>query len=195
MKLHNIWRGVSLLAVVLLTGCSHDLQHNSSSRPQAWLEPGTRVTLPAPGISSAVNSQQLLTGTFNGQTQSLLVMLNADNKKITLAGLSSIGIRLFLVTYDEKGLHTEQSVIVPQLPPASQVLADVMLSHWPIVVWQQQLPAGWTLNDKGDRRELRNANGKLVTAIVYMRRKGQRMPVSIEQYVFKYHITIQYLGD
>lgn len=59
-------------------------------------------------------------------------MLNADDKKITLAGLSSVGIRLFLVTYDEKGLHTEQSIIVPQLPPASQVLADVMLSHWPI---------------------------------------------------------------
>lgn len=195
MMTRNFWLGVSLLAVSLLTGCSHGLQQERNSRPQAWLEPGARVTLPAPGISPAVNSQQLLTGTFHGQTQSLLVMLNADNKKITLAGLSSVGIRLFLVTYDEKGLHTEQSIIVPQLPPASQVLADVMLSHWPIAVWRQQLPAGWTLSDKGDRRELRNANGKLITAIVYLQRKGERVPISIEQYAFKYHITIQYLGD
>lgn len=82
------------------------------------------------GISPAVNSQQLLTGSFNGKTQSLLVMLNADDQKITLAGLSSVGIRLFLVTYDAKGLRAEQSIVVPQLPPASQVLADVMLSHW-----------------------------------------------------------------
>ncbi|AIR61209.1 DUF3261 domain-containing protein [Cedecea neteri] len=190
----NFWHAVSLAAALMLTGCSHSPK-DQQGRPQAWLEPGARVTLPAPGISPTVNSQQLLTGSFNGKTQSLLVMLNADDKKLTLAGLSSVGIRLFLVTYDEKGLHTEQSIVVPQLPPASQVLADVMLSHWPISAWQPQLPKGWTLTDKGDKRELRNASGKLVTEITYLMRKGQREPISIQQYVFKYHITIQYLGD
>ncbi|EAA9929072.1 DUF3261 domain-containing protein [Salmonella enterica] len=183
-----------MLVAFILAGCSHSVQENNG-RPQAWLEPGARVTLPKPGISPAVNSQQLLTGSFNGQTQSLLVMLNADDKKLTLAGLSSVGIRLFLVTYDEKGLHTEQSIVVPQLPPASQVLADVMLSHWPISEWQPLLPKGWTLIDKGDKRELRNARGTLVSEIIYLQRKGKREPVSIEQHAFKYHITIQYLGD
>ncbi|KAF1368953.1 DUF3261 domain-containing protein [Yokenella regensburgei] len=194
MMKHSLWRAVALLAAFTLAGCSHPVQENNG-RPQAWLEPGARVTLPKPGISPAVNSQQLLTGSFNGQTQSLLVMLNADDKKLTLAGLSSVGIRLFLVTYDEKGLHTEQSIVVPQLPPASQVLADVMLSHWPISEWQPLLPKGWTLIDKGDKRELRNARGTLVTEIIYLQRKGKREPISIEQHAFKYHITIQYLGD
>jgi hypothetical protein len=190
----TFWRAAALAATLILAGCSHS-QKTPDSRPQAWLEPGTRVTLPAPGITPAVTSQQLLTGSFNGKTQSLLVMLNADDKKVTIAGLSSVGIRLFLVTYDGKGLHTEQSIVVPQLPPAGQVLADVMLSHWPISVWQAQLPEGWTLTDKADTRELRNAGGKLVTEITYLNRKGKREPISIEQHVFKYHITIQYLGD
>ena len=114
-----------------------------------------------------------MTGSFNGKTQSLLVMLNAEDQKITLAGLSSVGIRLFLVTYDAKGLRAEQSIVVPQLPPASQVLADVMLSHWPISAWQPQLPTGWTLRDNGDKRELRNASGKLVTEITYLNRQGK----------------------
>jgi len=188
-------RAAALIAALLLAGCSHSTQNTDGKRPQAWLQPGTKVTLPAPGISPAVNSQQLLTGSFNGQTQSLLVMLNADAHKITLAGLSSVGIRLFLATYDENGIRTEQSIIVPQLPPASQVQADVMLRHWPISAWQPQLPKGWTLKDIGDRRELRNASGKLVTEIVYLQRKGKREPISIEQHVFNYHITIQYLGD
>ncbi|HHA1258648.1 TPA: DUF3261 domain-containing protein [Enterobacter asburiae] len=188
------YRAAALAAALLLAGCSHST-NTKETRPQAWLQPGTRVTLPPPGISPAVSSQQLLTGSFNGQTQSLLVMLNADAHKVTLAGLSSVGIRLFLATYDETGIHTEQSIVVPQLPPASQVLADVMLSHWPISAWQPQLPKGWTLTDNGDRRELRNASGKLVTEIVYLQRKGKREPISIEQHVFKYHITIQYLGD
>ncbi|HDR2621102.1 TPA: DUF3261 domain-containing protein [Enterobacter chuandaensis] len=192
--MNAVYRAVALAAALLLAGCSHSTD-TQETRPQAWLQPGTKVTLPPPGISPAVSSQQLLTGSFNGQTQSLLVMLNADAHKVTLAGLSSVGIRLFLATYDESGIHTEQSIVVPQLPPASQVLADVMLSHWPISAWQPQLPKGWTLKDNGDRRELRNASGKLVTEIVYLQRKGKREPISIEQYVFKYHITIQYLGD
>lgn len=192
--MNAFYRAVALTAALLLAGCSHSTD-TQETRPQAWLQPGTRVTLPPPGISPAVSSQQLLTGSFNGQTQSLLVMLNADAHKVTLAGLSSVGIRLFLATYDEAGIHTEQSIVVPQLPPASQVLADVMLSHWPISAWQPQLPKGWTLTDTGDRRELRNASGKLVTEIVYLQRKGKREPISIEQHVFKYHITIQYLGD
>ncbi|MCU6162349.1 DUF3261 domain-containing protein [Enterobacter bugandensis] len=192
--MNAVYRAVALAAALLLAGCSHSTD-TKETRPQAWLQPGTKVTLPPPGISPAVSSQQLLTGSFNGHTQSLLVMLNADAHKVTLAGLSSVGIRLFLATYDESGIHTEQSIVVPQLPPASQVLADVMLSHWPISAWQPQLPKGWTLTDNGDRRELRNASGKLVTEIVYLQRKGKREPISIEQHVFKYHITIQYLGD
>ena len=192
--MNAFYRAVALAAALLLAGCSHSTD-TKETRPQAWPQPGTRVTLPPPGISPAVSSQQLLTGSFNGQTQSLLVMLNADAHKVTLAGLSSVGIRLFLATYDETGIHTEQSIVVPQLPPASQVLADVMLSHWPISAWQPQLPKGWTLTDNGDRRELRNASGKLVTEIVYLQRKGKREPISIEQHVFKYHITLQYLGD
>ena len=103
--------------------------------------------------------------------------------------------RLFLATYDDTGIHTEQSVVMPQLPPASQVLADVMLSHWPLSAWQPQLPKGWTLNDTDTRRELRNPDGKLVTEIAYLNRNGRREPISIVQHAFHYHITIQYLGD
>ncbi|WP_428944157.1 DUF3261 domain-containing protein [Pantoea sp. FN060301] len=194
MMTSRFWRAAALAATLILSGCSHS-QKAPQTRPQAWLAPGVRVTLPAPGITPVIGAQQLLTGSFNGKTQSLLVMLNADEKKVTLAGLSSLGIRLFLVTYDDKGLHAEQSIVVPQLPPASQVLADVMLSHWPLTAWQPLLPPGWTLTDSGDKRELRNAARKLVTEITYLNRKGRREPIAITQHVFKYHITIQYLGD
>ena len=189
------YRAAALIGALLLAGCSHTTQNSDATRPQAWLQPGTRVTLPPPGITPALSSQQLLTGRFNGTTQSLLVMLNADGDKVTLAGLSSVGIRLFLATYDDTGIHTEQSVVMPQLPPASQVLANVMLSHWPLSAWQPQLPKGWTLNDTDTRRELRNPDGKLVTEIAYLNRNGRREPISIVQHAFHYHITIQYLGD
>ena len=116
-----------------------------------------------------------------------------DEHQLTLVGLSSIGIRLFLVTYDARGIHTEQSIVLPQLPPASQVLADIMLSHWPIAQWQAQLPKGWTLRDVEDKRQLTDNKGKLITEIRYMNRNQQRVPISVQQFVFGYQIKIQHL--
>ncbi|QGU88069.1 DUF3261 domain-containing protein [Erwinia sorbitola] len=179
-----------LCAALLLTGCAGK---PDETRPQAWLKPGVRVTLPPPAIDPAFSQQQLLTGSFKGKQQSLLVMLSADGQQLTLAGLSSLGIRLFRVTYDSSGIHTEQSLILPEMPPASQVLADIMLSHWPLAAWQPRLPAGWTLTDKGDRRQLRDADGGLVTEIRYLQRGTQRLPVSVQQFAFGYHILIQNL--
>ncbi|AFI92804.1 DUF3261 domain-containing protein [Pectobacterium parmentieri] len=186
-------RGLLLIGVLVLVGCASK-QHDDG-RPQAWLKPGVKVTLPVPAITPSVNEQQLLTGTFDGKQQSLLVMLSADDKQLSLVGLSSIGIRLFNVTYDAQGVHTEQSIVLPQLPPASQVLADIMLSHWPIAVWQTQLPAGWTLKDSDDKRQLRDNRGTLITEIRYMTRNNQRVPMSVQQFVFGYHIVIQHLDS
>ncbi|QZN95905.1 DUF3261 domain-containing protein [Symbiopectobacterium purcellii] len=184
-------RGLSLVYALLLCACAN--QQPEAGRPQAWLKPGVKVTLPAPAITPAFNEQQLLTGTFKGQQQSLLVMINGDEQQLTLVGLSSIGIRLFLVTYDSRGIHTEQSIVLPQLPPASQVLADIMLSHWPVTQWRSLLPPGWELRDLGDKRQLTDNNGKLITEIRYMNRNQQRVPISVQQFVFGYHITIQHL--
>lgn len=186
--LRHVWL---ITCVLVLCACAN--KQREESRPQAWLKPGVKVTLPTPGITPAFNDQQLLTGTFNGQQQSLLVMLSGDEHQLTLVGLSSIGIRLFLVTYDARGIHTEQSIVLPQLPPASQVLADIMLSHWPIAQWQAQLPKGWTLRDVEDKRQLTDNKGKLITEIRYMNRNQQRVPISVQQFVFGYQIKIQHL--
>jgi len=188
----SLRRLIVLLCALLLCACAGK---SDPSRPQAWLKPGVRVTLPAPGISPSVSEQQLLTGTFKGKQQSLLVLLNADERQLSLAGLSSLGIRLFLVTYDGQGIHTQQSIVLPQMPPASQVLLDIMLSHWPVDLWRRQLPAGWTLEDRGDRRQLRDDSGRLVTEIRYMTRNNQREPISVQQFAFGYHIVIQHLDS
>ncbi|MFT4273479.1 MAG: DUF3261 domain-containing protein [Pantoea sp.] len=182
---------IFLLIALLLGGCAR--QTEPTHRPTAWLKPGVRVTLPAPGITPAFEQQQLLTGHVKGKTQSLLVLLAADEQHISLAGLSSLGIRLFRVTYDATGIHTQQMMALPEMPPASQVLADIMLSHWPISAWQPQLPQGWQLQDIGDRRELRDPSGTVVTLIRYMQRGTQREPISIDQRAFGYQIQIQHL--
>ena len=177
--------------LLLLCGCQYKGPH--TTQPTAWLKAGTRVTLPPPSLDVPVRSQQMLTGQFNGQRQSLVVMLDANGDRLSLVGLSPVGIRLFTLTYDDKGLHTEQSIVVPHLPPASQVLADVMLGFYPIASWQPYLPIGWHLVDAQDRRQLTDNTGQVITEIRYRHFATQRLPISVEQRAFNYQISINYL--
>lgn len=187
----RIWRApLILLCVLTLTACASVAD---GQRPQAWLKPGVRITLPAASITPSINEQQLLSATVKGKQQSLLVLLNADSEQLSLVGLSSLGIRLFMVTYDQQGIHTEQSIVLPTLPPANQVLADIILSYWPIAAWLPQLPKGWTLHDIKNRRELRDHQGELVSEVLYDTQQGARQPISIRQHAFDYHIAIQHL--
>jgi len=185
-------RGLAIIVLLLLAGCA--ARPNADTLPQAWLKPGVRVSLPAPMLDHKLAQQQLLTGSVNGKQQSLLVLLNADGKTLQLAGLSPLGIRLFKVVYDAQGIHIEQAIKIAQLPPANQVLADIMLSYWPINRWQPLLPTGWTLVDEGAQRILRDDAGQIVTRIDYINDKGKRQPVAIDQRVFHYHITIENVG-
>lgn len=173
--------------IMLLSGCS--LWQTQDSH-QAWLKPGVQITLPAPTTVAPLKRQQFLTVTVNGKTDSLLTMLDAENDQLTLAGLSPLGIRLFKVSYSQANITTEQSIVLPQLPPVNQVLADIMLSYWPINDWLPSLPQGWTLQDEQNRRLLRDNEGNIVTEIHYQIESGSREPISIAQYAFNYHISI-----
>ncbi len=187
-----MWPVLALL-ILMLGGCA--INSPSGTEPQAWLKRGVQVKLPAPLLDKPVSQQQLLTATVNGKQQSLLVLLNADGKSLQLAGLSPLGIRLFKVVYDQTGIHTGQAIKIEGLPPANQVLADIMLSYWPVQSWQPLLPAGWTFDEQPLRRTLLDNEGHAVTRIDYVVQGGTRQPVSITQMAFHYQITIQNVGE
>lgn len=187
-----MWPVLALL-ILMLGGCA--INSPSGTEPQAWLKRGVQVKLPAPLLDKPVSQQQLLTANVNGKQQSLLVLLNADGKSLQLAGLSPLGIRLFKVVYDQTGIHTGQAIKIEGLPPANQVLADIMLSYWPVQSWQPLLPAGWTFDEQPLRRTLLDNEGHAITRIDYVTQGGTRQPVSITQMAFHYQITIQNVGE
>ncbi|RJF54594.1 DUF3261 domain-containing protein [Serratia inhibens] len=185
-------RMMLLMLATLLAGCAGS---QDPTLPQAWLKPGTRVALPSPVLEQPISQQQLLTAEVKGQRHSMLVLLNADGRRLQLVGMSPLGIRLFNLTYDRQGIHTEQLIKVGELPPASQVLADIMLSYWPAADWRPLLPAGWRLEDRPEVRRLYDDRGATISEIRYQQANGQRNPLSITQSAFHYRITIQNLGS
>lgn len=186
---------IALIGIGLLTGCSSQM-----ATPSAALDPHHTVALPAPAMTPGFYRQQLLTVTLprqQGAGQSLLTVLEVSGKGIVLVGLTPLGVRLFAIEYDESGIRSEQLPALSALgalPPINQVLADVMLSYWPIARWQPLLPAGWTLADRGLRRELRDAGGQLVSEIHYRQMGAYREPVRLWHHLFGYQLQIQTLA-
>lgn len=179
------------ILMFMLVGCTSP---KTPKQPSAWLKPGVSVNLPAPALNQAFTEQQLLTANVNGKAYSLVALLDVNNERLNLAGLSSLGVRLFLLNYDDKGIHTEQSIMLPELPPAEQVLADIMLSYWPVESWAPNLPKGWTLVDLDATRELRDEKKQLVSVITYQLEANERVPMKIDNHVFGYQIMISRLG-
>ena len=170
----------------------HSISPRNLAAVRALQAAGVHFTLatgrPPQGMREHVRQLgiELPTAAFNGG-----VLVSADGKSLQIAGLSPLGIRLFKATYDAQGIHTEQAINIAQLPPANQVLADIMFCYWPVSRWQPLLPAGWTLKDQGARRILADNQGREVTRIDYLQRGAERQPVSITQRAFHYQITIQ----
>ena len=187
--------GMRFLLISLLAFFFSACTTPPSSVPQAWLKQGVSVELPSPGITPPISQQQLLTVKVNDKTHSLVTLLDADEHRLVLVGMTTLGIRLFKMIYDGDGIHTEQSIVIQELPPASQVLADIMLSYWPVEAWQACLPPGWTLRDENHRRELHDADNQVVTEIDYAGLDKQRYPVGISQHAFNYQLTIENLDE
>ncbi len=183
--------------VLWLTGCASTTTPEVS-RAEANLTPQVVVPLPAPIRDSPLHVEQILTAQIKGQTNghSLLVVMEADGQRLSLVGFSLLGVRLFRVEYGVDGIRVEQLpalAALGALPPANQVLADVLLSYWPRESWQAVLPAGWQLIDQPLRRELRDEKGELVSEITYQQQAGDRNPVRLWQHAFDYQLTIQTL--
>lgn len=184
---------LSLLLTALLCACASQ----PAPENRAYLTPGTSLQLPPPERAQPLYRQQLLSAHSKGGDHQLLTVLEADGHKLTLVGLTPSGIRLFRVSYEGEAIHTEQLSNLlggAALPPVAQVLADVMLSYWPIVTWQPRLPEGWQLVDEGMVRRLTSPDGKLVSEIHYRQIDGEREPVRLIQHAFDYQLQMEKLA-
>ncbi|GBU09369.1 lipoprotein [Gammaproteobacteria bacterium] len=200
LKLILIKLALIILTSILMTSCTHT---NPQLKPQSWLKPGVSVNLPAPNLMQNIQQQQLLSARTQDNKFSLLTILTVDEKGLTLIGLSPLGVRLFKIEYllqhidgnkyiNQNKISIEQNIAMPNnVPPANQILSDIMLSYWPINAWRTQLPKNWHLVDLNNQRILYDSQGEEIIKISYnTNKKGQRQPINLNNYAFSYYIDI-----
>ncbi|MDR1818319.1 MAG: DUF3261 domain-containing protein [Puniceicoccales bacterium] len=206
------------LPVLAAAGGCRSTTATHTADTTVFLAPKVSITLPPPVLAAPLTSEKLLTstvistagGTVRKTTHTLHVVLEADGSRVVLAGISTLGVRIFKITYSATGIETEQHVKIEKAPPPAQLLADVMLCHWPLAVWQKQLPAGWTIEDikspppapesrirsevpaGGSIRVLRDPSRRIVEEVVF---NAAGAPVRILHRLFGYDVRLDPLDD
>jgi len=181
---------LSLASLFLLVACSSTLKQQDS---QVRLDETTWINLPSPGLQQPLVRHQLLSIETDAGRQSFQALLKVNAAGLELVALTPSGIRLFSLSYNKQGIYTEYQINHENLPPAAQVLADIMLAYWPLESWKTHLPEGWSLKATPVDRRLLNAEGDTLVTIDLHQEKNRSEPYRLTHHGFGYQLHIKNL--
>ena len=139
-------RLIAVLLAVLLTACA-----SQASRPPGIVLPPLRLAPAALGQDLAV--QQRLVFRFGSHVRELDALLEVDAQAVRLA-VQAMGRTGVTLQWDGTQLSEQRASWLPAAVRSERVLDDVQFSLWPADAVRAALPAGWTLAEHGQMREL-----------------------------------------
>ena len=184
---------------LLLSACSMVSQQPTGASVE--IDKDTELALPQPAdLGYSFTASQLLSATWQDDTQQLPVQVEVTPDKVVLAGFSSWGTRILSLQYQNQAIETQVlSGLGTTLPQPEQVLFNLMLTLWPADAWAQPLQSiGWHLVDTDKTRTVFDDNQQTIIRIEYQAKVGE--PKTSGEIVFKhriqgYTITIQTLNS
>lgn len=142
-------RTLLIPVVMALVGCA--------TAPRPFLAPLAPETL-----GQSVEARQQVTATWRGRTRSMQVALKVAPKDLTLIGLSSIGQRLFTLTWNGRKADLVSvlgsGVDDPDGLDPARILADLELTYWPLPALRRALNGSLRLEQQGTVRTLWDDN-------------------------------------
>ncbi|MBE8568009.1 DUF3261 domain-containing protein [Vibrio sp. OPT20] len=187
------------LVGVLLSACSMVSQQPTGA--SVSINNDTELALPLPAeLGYSLTASQLISATWETDTQQLPVQVEVTPDKVVLAGFSSWGTRILSLQYQNKAIETQVlSGLGATLPQPEQVLFNLMLTLWPTEAWTQPLQTiGWHLVDTDNTRTVFDDDQQAIIRIEYQVKANE--PKLSGDIVFKhliqgYTITIQTLNS
>ncbi|WP_373937629.1 DUF3261 domain-containing protein [Vibrio kanaloae] len=187
------------LVGVLLSACSMVSQQPTGA--SVSINNDTELALPLPAeLGYSLTASQLISATWETDTQQLPVQVEVTADKVVLAGFSSWGTRILSLQYQNQVIDTQVlSGLGATLPQPEQVLFNLMLTLWPTEAWTQPLQTiGWHLVDTDNTRTVFDDDQQAIIRIEYQAKANE--PKLSGDIVFKhliqgYIITIQTLNS
>ncbi|MEZ8121134.1 DUF3261 domain-containing protein [Vibrio splendidus] len=187
------------LVGVMLSACSMVSQQPTGA--SVSINNDTELELPMPAeLGYSLTASQLISATWETDTQQLPVQVEVTADKVVLAGFSSWGTRILSLQYQNQVIDTQVlSGLGATLPQPEQVLFNLMLTLWPTEAWTQPLQTiGWHLVDTDNTRTVFDDDQQAIIRIEYQEKANE--PKLSGDIVFKhliqgYTITIQTLNS
>ncbi|PTO52511.1 DUF3261 domain-containing protein [Vibrio splendidus] len=187
------------LVGVMLSACSMVSQQPTGA--SVSINNDTELALPLPAeLGYSLTASQLISATWETDTQQLPVQVEVTADKVVLAGFSSWGTRILSLQYQNQVIDTQVlSGLGAILPQPEQVLFNLMLTLWPTEAWTQPLQnISWHLVDTDNTRTVFDDDQQAIIRIEYQAKANE--PKLSGDIVFKhliqgYTITIQTLNS
>lgn len=213
----TLTRIIGLLLLLAISACSTQSPSSKAFEENNQIEvaDNTWVALPQPSeLGYTLTASQLLSVRYidqakKAQSNQLPIQLQITQDKLVLAGFSSWGTRLLSLTYQDNQLDTYvMAGLGNTLPKPEQVLFNLMITLYPLDVWQPRLQqAGWKLTEQqtGNRqsqnikqRTLFDNHGKLIAEINYASIDPLKGDITFINHALDFTIvikTLQYQQD
>lgn len=113
-------------------------------------------------------------------------LLQLDAQQLQLAGLA-LGQRVLTLRWDGRELQVQRHAMLPAAVDPARVLRDIALVFAPLPALRALLPVGWTLDEAGNERTLRQAGEPRLT----VRYLDGRARVEIDNRAERYQLRIE----
>ncbi len=145
------FRAVTLAAAAIAAGCAAVELRSELRR----IDIAADMFLVLPGaheLTRSFDATQVISATYEEERRTFEAHLEARPGRITIVGLSAVGVVLFSISYD--GIELKATgVSEVQVINAEYVLADVLLSHWDID-WLRPRLEGGSIESSGNVRKV-----------------------------------------
>jgi hypothetical protein len=127
---------------------------------QVIVAPGVAFTLLPPGsLGQSVEATQLITARYQNQTFVFETRVSVTPARLLVAGTDMLGRRAMTIEWTGAKLSVETAPWVPAALRAQNIIADIMLLHWPESAVRSGLAPGDTIRDTGPDHRVIAAGG------------------------------------
>jgi hypothetical protein len=127
---------------------------------QVVVAPGLTFALPRPAaLGRPVEAAQLVTARYKHTTFVFETRISVTHARVLVAGTDMLGRRAMTIEWTGDDLKVEAAPWVPAELRAGNVIADIMLLHWPASAVRAALSSGGSLREPSTGHREIAANG------------------------------------